>query len=264
MHASPLCLALLALVPPAAAAQDAVPAWPQFRGPGGLAVAADTPIPLDFGPESRVLWKASIPAGHSSPCVYGDRIFVTGAEEKTLFVVALDRTSGEVLWTRELEGEPEPEYGHVAAALAMSTPCTDGERVFVYFGAYGLLALDLDGKTVWEFNNRHIASISTLTPMIEGTLRSLMKSKGIEILRNKDDIILDKELGGILADTKVKELLGENFTNYIKTKYADPDGMNERNKVSHALSKSVEFRHESSLALIKTICNIAELSLKTE
>ena len=115
-----------------------------------------------------------------------------------------------------------------------------------------------------HFNNRHIASISTLIPMIEGTLRSLMKSKGIEILRNKDDIILDKELGGILADTKVKEFLGENFTNYIKTKYADPDGMNERNKVSHALSKSSEFKHESSLALIKTICNIAELSLKTE
>lgn len=115
-----------------------------------------------------------------------------------------------------------------------------------------------------HFNSRYIASISTLTPMIEGTLRSLMQTKGIQILRNKDKIILDKELGGMLADSQVIELLGKSFTNYIKTKYADPDGMNERNKVSHALSKSAEFRHENSLALIKTICNIAELSLKTE
>ena len=113
-----------------------------------------------------------------------------------------------------------------------------------------------------HFNKRYTASISTLVPMIEGTLRSLLESKGISILRNKDEFILDSELGRMLADERVKKLLGNNYTNYLKTKYSDPDGINERNRVSHALSKAIEFNHENSLAIIKTIFNIADLSLK--
>src|SRR5262245_30526205 len=48
--------------------------WPQFRGPGGLAVAADTPIPTSFGPDAKVLWKTKLPPGHSSPCILGARV----------------------------------------------------------------------------------------------------------------------------------------------------------------------------------------------
>jgi outer membrane protein assembly factor BamB len=62
-------LAALALVSslPAQEAGD----WSQFRGPGGLSVADDTPIPEAFGPAKNVLWKTSVPAGHSSPCIVG-------------------------------------------------------------------------------------------------------------------------------------------------------------------------------------------------
>ncbi|MFT7680053.1 MAG: outer membrane protein assembly factor BamB, partial [Planctomycetota bacterium] len=52
-------------------AQDDVASWPQFRGPGGLSVAGEGAIPLDFGPKKHVLWKTELPAGHSSPCVHG-------------------------------------------------------------------------------------------------------------------------------------------------------------------------------------------------
>ena len=145
-------LLTLALTPffATAQAQDEAPTWPQFRGVGGVAVAAETPIPLDFGPESKVLWKATIPPGHSSPCVYGGRIFITGASEEGLAVIAVDRGDGSIVWTRTFEGEEEPDFGHVASAPAMPTPCTDGQRVFAYFGAYGLIALDFEGETLWE------------------------------------------------------------------------------------------------------------------
>lgn len=112
-----------------------------------------------------------------------------------------------------------------------------------------------------HFNGRYIASISTLIPLLEGTLRSLLGVKGISILRTKGDIILDSELGKMLSDSKVKELLGEDFVNYLKTKYADPDGINQRNKVSHALSSAGEFNYEASLTLIQTICKLTRLSV---
>ena len=61
------------------------------------------------------------------------------------------------------------------------------------------------------------------------------------ILRNKEDQILDSELGPMLHDERTPELIGEDLINYIQIKYADPDGINQRNKVSHALNPMVDF-----------------------
>jgi len=124
--------------------------WPQFRGPGGLAVADDTPIPVAFGPDEKVLWKAKLPPGHSSPCVSAGRIFVTGFEDGKSVVLGLEQKSGQVLWTKRFEGTPLPTYFHSDSDPAASTPVGDGERVIAYFGNYGLVALDLDGKVQWE------------------------------------------------------------------------------------------------------------------
>src|SRR5206468_3094434 len=55
-------------------------AWPQFRGPNGTGRAAsDAPLPAQIGPETNVLWKADVPPGHSSPVVFGDRVYLTAA-----------------------------------------------------------------------------------------------------------------------------------------------------------------------------------------
>jgi len=124
--------------------------WPQFRGPGGLAVADDSALPTGFGPEAKVLWKTKVAAGHSSPCIVGGRIFATGFEDGANVVLGIDRRDGKVLWTQRCEGTAHPAYYHPDASPAGATPVSDGERVIAYFGNYGLVALDLDGKVLWE------------------------------------------------------------------------------------------------------------------
>lgn len=125
-------------------------AWPQFRGPGGLANGRAAPVVTALGPEKGVVWRASLPTGHSSPCIHGDRVFVTGFEHGRELVIALDRENGAEVWRRAFVGPPHPHYEHVHAVPALSTPCTDGARVCAYVANYGLVCLDRDGDVVWE------------------------------------------------------------------------------------------------------------------
>src|SRR5262245_25795084 len=146
---------VVCLVPAVSHAAPQSGDWPQFRGPGGLAVADDTPIPSGFGPDQKVLWKAKVPAGHSSPCIVGGRIFVTGFEDGKNVVVGLDRGDGKLRWTKTFEGTPHPVYYHPDASPAGATPVSDGERVIASFGNYGLVALSLDGEVGWEKRMPH-------------------------------------------------------------------------------------------------------------
>jgi outer membrane protein assembly factor BamB len=129
--------------------------WAQFRGPGGLAVADDTPIATDFEPGKRELWTAKVPAGHSSPCIVGERIFLTGFADGKDVLVALARKDGKTLWTKSFEGTKSPDYFHPDAAPVAATPVSDGERVVASFGNYGVVAFDLDGKALWEKRLKH-------------------------------------------------------------------------------------------------------------
>lgn len=113
-----------------------------------------------------------------------------------------------------------------------------------------------------HFKGNYIASIHTIMPQIEGTIRSLLKTNGVSILKTKRDIIMDSELGSLLSNPEVMDILGKDFINYLKTKYADPDGINLRNNVSHALSPLSDFSYETSITLIHTIFKLAKLSVK--
>ena len=127
--------------------------WPQFRGPGGLGVGNDkASLPSEFGPTKAVLWKTELTLGHGSPCVWGDRIFVTGFNSalNKPEVIAINRKDGKVAW-RQTVPTTELEKVHEVSSPATSTPVTDGEKVFVYIGSYGLLAYDLQGKVAWEY-----------------------------------------------------------------------------------------------------------------
>src|SRR5829696_4804244 len=123
--------------------------WPQFRGPGGLGIGEGAEPPAHFASSSNVLWKAALPAGHSSPCIWGNKIFLTGYDGKKLETICLDRATGTVLW-RETAPAEKIEPAHRIANPASSTCATDGERVFSYFGSFGLLAYELNGKESWR------------------------------------------------------------------------------------------------------------------
>lgn len=123
--------------------------WPQFRGPNSSGVVAER-VPTEFGPGQNELWSVELKSGHSSPCVVGDRIFLTtyDADSKSLGVICLARADGTQLWLREVQ-VPKVEKGHPSFNPASSTPASDGERVVAYFGSYGLLCFDLNGEQLW-------------------------------------------------------------------------------------------------------------------
>jgi outer membrane protein assembly factor BamB len=126
--------------------------WPQFRGPGGSGVGDERSVlPSEFGPNKNVVWKTSLPSGHGSPCIWGDRIFVTSfdAAKNLLEVIAIDRKDGKIVWRRSVDA-PQIETVHAENNPASSTPATDGNRVYVYFGSFGLLAYDFAGTVAWR------------------------------------------------------------------------------------------------------------------
>jgi outer membrane protein assembly factor BamB len=124
--------------------------WPQFRGPNSSGVGDGKP-PVNFGPDQNVLWKAAVGTGLSSPSIWEGRIFLTEFDRtnKQLATLCIDRRTGKVLWRRTV-APGEIEKVHELSSPAAPTPATDGERVYVYFGSYGLVCYDLEGKQQWE------------------------------------------------------------------------------------------------------------------
>ena len=126
------------------------PQWPQFRGPGGNAIATAQAIPITFGPDNNVRWKTALPAGHSSPCIWGDRIFLTGHDGTTLKMICLRRSDGKILWERERKISKLATYEHIAGSPANSTPATDGRHVVFQFDDFGVVVMDFAGEVIWE------------------------------------------------------------------------------------------------------------------
>src|SRR5688572_26375650 len=136
--------------------------WPQFRGPTGQGISAETKLPLHWGAESNVLWKTSVPGeGWSSPIVWKDKVFVTSATDRgtSCRVIAFDRKSGSIIWDKEVF-EQVPLRKEGKNSYATSTPVTDGKRVYAVFGDGGVAALSLEGAVAWtnrevQFYSRH-------------------------------------------------------------------------------------------------------------
>src|SRR5262245_45568317 len=124
--------------------------WPQFRGPNSSGLGEGKP-PVHFGPDQNVLWKTAVRAGLSSPIIWEGRIFLTEFDRanKQLATLCIDRRTGKILWRRTVAPE-QIEKVHASSSPAAATPATDGERVYVYFGSYGLACYDLDGNQKWE------------------------------------------------------------------------------------------------------------------
>ncbi|MDB6023764.1 MAG: hypothetical protein JWQ04_3621 [Pedosphaera sp.] len=123
--------------------------WPGFRGLHGDGVAEAEKSPVNFGASSNVLWKTESLRGHSSPVIWQDRIFLTGTQDNKLVTLCMDRLSGKKIWEQSLPVE-KLEAVHAANSPATPTPVTDGKAVYVYFGSFGLLAYDFEGKELWR------------------------------------------------------------------------------------------------------------------
>lgn len=124
--------------------------WPQFRGANGAGVAADVTPPVRIGPTEGVLWSVEIPFSPSSPAVWGDRIFLTTYHDGELQTRCHDRSDGRLRWKRGVKPEGIEEFHRTDGSPAASTPATDGRHVISYFGSFGLICHDTDGKELWR------------------------------------------------------------------------------------------------------------------
>ncbi|HEY3967573.1 MAG TPA: PQQ-binding-like beta-propeller repeat protein [Planctomycetaceae bacterium] len=124
--------------------------WPQFRGlnAAGRAVATDR-LPAEIGPTSHVVWKTPLPPGHASPVVFGAQIFLNAVQDEKLLVMAVDRSSGNVVWKSEVPHDRLEEI-HRIGSHAQCTPAVDGERVVSFFGSAGLFCHDMEGQLLWK------------------------------------------------------------------------------------------------------------------
>ena len=156
--------------------------WPQWRGPDGSGISTEKNLPSEWSPTRNIKWKTPIDGrSHSSPIVWGNRIFLTtavegvvvpgakavkhvvegdkeflhpdsvGADHKNTFkVICIDRDSGKILWqSTAWEGTPYDNH-HRKGSYAASTPTTDGKLVYAFFGTEGLYAYDFKGNLAWK------------------------------------------------------------------------------------------------------------------
>ncbi len=167
-----LCFSCLCLIAVGINAQN----WPQFRGPGAAGVVEGRAAAVAWDAEKSVntRWKIAIPGlAHSSPVVWGNKVFVTtavtsGAKDETRYglfgdvapvkddpkhtwkVYALDKLTGKILWERiAYAGLPKVKR-HPKSTHSDSTPATDGKYLVVLFGSHGLYTYDLNGKLLWK------------------------------------------------------------------------------------------------------------------
>jgi outer membrane protein assembly factor BamB len=177
-----LFIILIALLTGVAHAEN----WPNWRGPDATGVSPEKGLPVTWSDTENVAWKTKFRGvGISSPVVWGDRVFVTSqlgsgvsrpgprlfqggdaaaAGERALnapstsptdtsfLVTAFDRASGKQLWEHVVRAEGELPPVHEKHNLASPSPITDGDRVYAWFGTGQFVALDMNGKSVWQRN----------------------------------------------------------------------------------------------------------------
>lgn len=133
--------------------------FPAFRGVGSNGVSEHRNLPLhwDGAANENICWKVEIPLhGFNSPIIWGDKLFVSGANSTRQEVYCFDRNNGSLLWTAvvdQIEGSPEkapdvtPDTGHAAPTLT-----TDGTYIYAIFSTGDVIALNMNGERVWARN----------------------------------------------------------------------------------------------------------------
>lgn len=144
--------------------------WPSFRGMGAKGVADNFPLPEQW----RVLWKSPVAGlGHSSPIVWGDRVYVATAvsdggevplklglfgdrdaavenDRQSWLVMCFDKHSGDLVWEKTSRAAVARTQRHLKATQANTTLSTDGKKLVAFFGSEGLHCYSLDGELLWS------------------------------------------------------------------------------------------------------------------
>lgn len=179
--------------PPLPRATEAIGSWPSFRGPHASGVADGQKLPDRWNGATgeQVLWRTPIPGlAHSSPIVWGERLFVTSAissrggatftrgqqneghasddlSRHRWMLYALDRRTGKILWERAAHESAPIDKRHVKATYASSTPATDGRVVVAWFGSHGIHAYTVDGRFLWKVDVGRVDVGAYETPSAE-------------------------------------------------------------------------------------------------
>ena len=132
--------------------------FPSFRGPGGNGIGYQKNVPTEWDGASgkNIKWKVETALhAYNSPVVWGDKLFLSGADANQKQVYCYEKNTGKLLWTADVKDvagsaaapEVTPDTGHAAASVS-----TDGKSVFAIFSNGDLIALDMKGKQVWSKN----------------------------------------------------------------------------------------------------------------
>ncbi len=133
--------------------------FPAFRGPesNGISYAKNIPTQWNGTTNENILWKVKIPlSGYNSPVIWGNKLFLSGANAQKREVYCIDRNSGQFLWTTAIENVPgSPAQSPKVTddtGLAAPSLTTNGTQVFAIFGNGDVAALDMNGKIIWSRN----------------------------------------------------------------------------------------------------------------
>ena len=133
--------------------------WPSFRGPGAYGVATfnTAPIAWDMEAGTNIKWKVELSRiSTNSPVIWGNRLFISSADDTTREVYCYDTESGDLLWTRALTPFPgtpaEPLEVNEETGHAASTMVVHGDQVFAIFANADIVSYDFDGNLIWGLN----------------------------------------------------------------------------------------------------------------
>lgn len=168
-----LAVALLAFVQSGRAEN-----WPQWRGPTNDGICTETKLPTQWSEtksESKnILWKLKMPGkAGSTPCIWGDRIFVTSEDGRDVALVCIG-ADGKEIWKRTFGRSGGRPYMRGEGNDASASPCTDGQHVWVFDGMGHFACYDFEGHEKWKFDVQErygkfrIQHGMHVTPLLDG------------------------------------------------------------------------------------------------
>lgn len=144
-----------------------------FRGFMGQGISYSSNLPVSWNGSTgeNIKWKVAFSKpGYNSPVIWGDKLFISGGDERSRIVTCYNRHTGQLLWEREVKDIPgspaSPPRVTEDTGLAAPTMSVDGTRVYAIFATGDVIAFDHDGNRVWGRNlgvpNNHYGHSSSL------------------------------------------------------------------------------------------------------